>query len=146
MNALLFPVPVRLLMPNGLKNHVRSAPPVRRLNPRFIWPWAYPALSSIWEASKGNPFIVAVNKNPKAPIFQVADVGIVEDILDFMPELNRSDQRFVNLIITSIKKGRTIVWILPFFVCPAWRANPAWGTQASPRPGGRQSELQGRCW
>ncbi|MDA3916207.1 MAG: electron transfer flavoprotein subunit alpha/FixB family protein [Deltaproteobacteria bacterium] len=36
---------------------------------------------------KGKPFIVAVNKNPKAPIFQVADVGIVEDILDFMPEL-----------------------------------------------------------
>ena len=36
---------------------------------------------------KGNPFIIAVNKNPKAPIFQVADVGIVEDILDFMPEL-----------------------------------------------------------
>ncbi|MCP4024395.1 MAG: electron transfer flavoprotein subunit alpha/FixB family protein [Desulfobacteraceae bacterium] len=41
---------------------------------------------------KGNPFIVAVNKNPKAPIFQVADVGIVEDILDFMPELTESIQ------------------------------------------------------
>ncbi len=39
---------------------------------------------------KGNPFIVAVNKNPKAPIFQVADVGIVEDILDFMPELTET--------------------------------------------------------
>lgn len=36
---------------------------------------------------KGSPFIVAVNKNPKAPIFQVADIGIVENILEFMPVL-----------------------------------------------------------
>jgi electron transfer flavoprotein alpha subunit len=36
---------------------------------------------------KGNPFIVAINKNLKAPIFQVADVGIEADILDFIPEL-----------------------------------------------------------
>jgi electron transfer flavoprotein alpha subunit len=36
---------------------------------------------------KGNPFIVAINKNPKAPIFRVADVGIVADMLEFMPIL-----------------------------------------------------------
>jgi len=42
---------------------------------------------------KGSPFIVAINKNPKAPIFQVADVGIVDDILEFLPELTERMKR-----------------------------------------------------
>jgi electron transfer flavoprotein alpha subunit len=42
---------------------------------------------------KGSPFIVAVNKNPKAPIFQFADVGIVEDVLEFMPALTERLQQ-----------------------------------------------------
>jgi len=41
---------------------------------------------------KGNPYIVAVNKNPKAPIFQVADVGVVGDLLDFVPVLTEKIQ------------------------------------------------------
>jgi len=41
---------------------------------------------------KGNPFIIAINKYTKAPIFQIADVGIEADILDFLPELTEKLQ------------------------------------------------------
>ena len=41
---------------------------------------------------KGNPFIVAVNKNANAPIFQVAHVGVVEDMLEFAPVLTEKIQ------------------------------------------------------
>ncbi len=36
---------------------------------------------------KGNPFLLAVNKNPKAPIFQVATVGVVADLMELLPVL-----------------------------------------------------------
>ncbi len=46
---------------------------------------------------KGNPFLIAINKNPKAPIFQVADVGVVADVLELLPELTNKarEQRAV---------------------------------------------------
>ena len=46
---------------------------------------------------KGSPFMVAINKNPKAPIFQVADVGIVDDILEFLPELTNKIRETVKV-------------------------------------------------
>jgi electron transfer flavoprotein alpha subunit len=41
---------------------------------------------------KGKPLFVAINKNPKAPIFQAADVGVVADILEFLPALTKRIQ------------------------------------------------------
>jgi len=37
-------------------------------------------------------FIVAINKNPNAPIFQVANVGIVANIVEFLPVLTEKIQ------------------------------------------------------
>ena len=46
---------------------------------------------------KGSPFLIAINKNPRAPIFQVADVGIVDDILEFLPELTNKVREMRNV-------------------------------------------------
>ena len=74
-------------MPSGWRSRARSAPPGKTVKPKVYLACGISGSFQHLAGIKGNPFIVAINKNPKAPIFQVADVGIVDDILEFLPEL-----------------------------------------------------------
>lgn len=56
---------------------------------------------------KGNPFIVAINKNPRAPIFQVANLGIVDDILEFLPELTDKIRNPQSAQISQMARGKS---------------------------------------
>jgi electron transfer flavoprotein alpha subunit len=42
------------------------------------------------EGMRSSDFIIAVNKDPEAPIFKVADIGIVADLFDVIPVLKET--------------------------------------------------------
>jgi electron transfer flavoprotein alpha subunit len=54
-------------------------------------------LSGIW----GNCSIIAVNRNPHAAVFDVADIGVVADVADFLPVLRKELEVRLGVSITQ---------------------------------------------